>query len=225
MGSRHPSTLATDNCQRWLITRRQYTVVTGSFRPGLIDIGAFKYAVLGLIVLVLCLSIVVPSISLVVGSLMVRSGFFHLDPVFSLRHWIYLFNDRDLLQALRNTLVLASSTAVISPILFSMIAYILVRTRWRGRVLIDSMIWSSGAIPGILSSLGLLLMFLNTPGLSFLYGSMWALLMVVILQGNTSGTQLSKAVFAQIGQDMEANLAVEPADKLTTIWGKIKAVY
>ena len=64
-------------------------------------------------------------------------------------------------------------------------------------------------------------MFLNTPGLSFLYGSMWALLMVVILQGNTSGTQLSKAVFAQIGQDMEDQARVSGAGWLRTyfqIW-------
>ena len=207
--------------QRWLISRRRYTTVTGSFRPGLTDIGVAKYVALGLIVLILSLAIVVPSLSLVVGSFMVRSGFFQLDPIFSLRHWTFLFNDRYLIQALGNTLFLASTTAIISPILFSMIAYILVRTRWHGRALVDSIIWVSGAISGMLSGLGLLLMFLNTPGLSFLYGTMWALLIVVILQGNTTGTQMSKVVIVQMGQDMEDQARVSGAGWLRTyfrIW-------
>jgi iron(III) transport system permease protein len=207
--------------QRWLVNRRRYTTVTGSFRPGLINIGAAKYLAVGAIGLVLALSIIVPSLSLVVGSFMRRSGFFHIDPVFTFRHWTYLLEDEQLTKALLNTLVLAASTAIISPVLFSMIAYILVRTRWPGRILIDSIIWTSGAIPGILSGLGLLFLFLGTPGLIFLYGSMWALLIVVILQGNTTGVNLSKAVFMQMGQDMEDQARVSGAGWLRTyfrIW-------
>ncbi len=207
--------------QRWLISRRRYTTVTGSFKSGLTDIGIAKYGALGLIVLILSLAIVVPSLSLIVGSFMVRSGFFQLDPAFSLRHWTFLFDDLYLMRALGNTLILASTTAIISPIVFSMIAYILVRTRWRGRALVDSIIWISGAISGMLSGLGLLLMFLNTPGLSFLYGTMWALLIVVILQGNTTGTQMSKVVIVQMGQDMEDQARVSGAGWLRTyfrIW-------
>ena len=73
----------------------------------------------------------------------------------------------------------------------------------------------------MLSGLGLLLMFLNTPGLSFLYGTMWALLIVVILQGNTTGTQMSKVVIVQMGQDMEDQARVSGAGWLRTyfrIW-------
>ena len=29
--------------QRWVITRRQYTTITGSFKPGLIDLGIWRY--------------------------------------------------------------------------------------------------------------------------------------------------------------------------------------
>ena len=207
--------------QRWFVSRRRYTTVTGSFRPGLIDIGAVRYVAVGVIGLVLALAIIVPSLSLVVGSFMRRSGFFNIDPVFTYRHWAYLLEDEQLVTALLNTLVLASSTAIISPILFSMIAYILVRTLWPGRFIVDSIIWISGAIPGILSGLGLLFLFLGTPGLIFLYGSIWALFIVIILQGNTTGINLSKAVLVQMGQDMEDQARVSGAGWLRTyfrIW-------
>ncbi len=45
--------------------------------------------------------------------------------------------------------------------------------------------------------------FLDTPGLNFLFGTIWALVLVVILQGNTTGVNVMKGAFVQIGADME----------------------
>ncbi|HEY6364062.1 MAG TPA: hypothetical protein VI585_04655, partial [Candidatus Binatia bacterium] len=76
---------------------------------------------------------------------------------------------------------LAVTAAILSPLLFSLLAYILVRTRLPGRWALDLIIWGSGAIPGMLAGLGLLWLFLDTPGLSFLFGTLWALIIVVVL--------------------------------------------
>jgi iron(III) transport system permease protein len=187
--------------QRWILQRRRYTTISARFKPGLIDMGPWQPVITGFIILFLILMTVVPVVALVVGSFMTRAGFFELG--FSLSHWQLVLNEPLFLQALQTTFILAISTAIISPLLFSMLAYIMVRTRWRGRAILDSIIWTSGAIPGILSGLGLLLMFLGTPGLNFFYGTIWALLIVVILQGNTTGTNMSKAAIVQVGEEME----------------------
>jgi iron(III) transport system permease protein len=82
-------------------------------------------------------------------------------------------------------------------------------------------VWGSGAIPGILSGLGLLWLFLGTPGLSVLFGTIWALLIVVILGGNTTGVNVMKGVFVQIGADMEEAARVAGAGWVRTyfrIW-------
>jgi iron(III) transport system permease protein len=107
------------------------------------------------------------------------------------------------MRALWTTLAIATVAAIMSPLLFSVIAYILVRTRMPGRLILDWIVWGSGAIPGILAGLGLLWVFLGTPGLAFLYGTIWALILVVILQGNTTGVNVLKGVFVQVGPDME----------------------
>ena len=83
------------------------------------------------------------------------------------------------------------------------------------------MIWGSGAIPGLLSGLGLLLLFLGTPGLSILYGTIYALLLVVILQGNTTGVNITKGALVQVGFDMEEAARVSGAGWVRTyfrIW-------
>jgi iron(III) transport system permease protein len=189
--------------QRWLLHRRQVTTVTGRFRPGLIEIGRWRWLPFGLIVGVLLLLNVVPLVTVVLGSFMTRAGFFQIAQVFTFKHWTNVLLDNQFRTGLFNTLVLSGVAAIVGPFLFSFIAYVLVRTRWRGRSVLESIVWSSGAVPGILASLGLLWMFLGTPLLRPIYGTIWALVLVAILQGKLTGVQLCKATFLQLGQDLE----------------------
>jgi iron(III) transport system permease protein len=187
--------------QRWIIQRRRYTTLTGSFKPGLVDLGNWRFVLFAAIVLLLVVLSIMPVIVLILGSFMTRIGYFELG--FTLDHWRAVLGNPVFSLALQTTLVIATTAAIFSPLLFSVIAYILVRTRLPWRVALDWVIWGSGAIPGILAGLGLLWLFLGTPGLGFLYGSLWALILVVILQGNTTGVNVLKGVFVQVGADME----------------------
>lgn len=205
--------------QRWILERRRYTTISGQFRPGLIDLGPWNFVAFTAIALLLVLLTILPVVVLVLGSFMTRIGYFELG--FTLRHWTMVLNDPVFLRALRTTLLLAAAAAAVSPLLFSIIAYILVRTRLPGRGALDLIVWGSGAIPGILTGLGLLWLFLGTPGLSFLFGTIWALLIVVILQGSTAGVNVMKGMFVQVGADMEEAARVAGAGWVRTyfrIW-------
>lgn len=205
--------------QRWVLDRRRYTTITGNFKPGLIDLGRWNYVLFAAIVFLLLLLTIIPSLMLVLGSFMTRFGYFVLG--FTLDHWRLVLNDQLFLDAASTTLILGLFAAVGSPLLFSLLAYILVRTRMPGRWALDSMVWGTGAIPGILSSLGLLWLFVGTPGLTFLYGTIWALFLVVLIQGKTTGVNIMKTVFVQIGPDMEEAARVAGAGWIRTyfrIW-------
>ena len=205
--------------QRWILERRRYTTITGSFRPGLIDLGKWNHVAFGAIVLLLVLLTIGPLAILVLGSFMQRIGYFVLG--YTLDHWYLVVSDPVFLKALQTTLILAVSAAVCSPLLFFVLVYILVRTRLPGRGALDLMIWSSGAIPGILAGLGLLWVFLGTPGLKMLFGTIWALLIVVLLQGKTTGVNIMKGVLVQVGADMEEAARVSGAGWIRTyfrIW-------
>ena len=197
--------------QRWVVGRRNYTTVAGGFRPGLIDLGPWKWPLFGAIIFTIALMTIVPAIILVVGSFMTLSGVFAAKPLWTLGHWQFVFSDTRFLTAIKTTLILAFTSAIGSPLIFSLLAYMLVRTRWTGRWLLDVIIWGSAGIPGIISGLGLLIMFLDTPGLSFLYGTIWALIIVVLVQGNTTGTNVFKGVLVQLGKDMEEAARVSGA--------------
>ncbi len=207
--------------QHWLTTRRRYTTLTSNFRPGLIRLGKWKTPTITLVAGIAAMLTVVPVLTLVGGSFMTRVGFFEITPMFTLKHWQVVLDNRFFLEALRTTLILSTITAVVSPLLFSVVGYVIARTRWRGRGALDALLWSSSAIPGILASLGLMWAFLRTPGLEWLFGTIWALLIVTVLQGQLLGTQLAKGAYLQVGADMEEAARVAGAGWVRTyfkIW-------
>ena len=202
--------------QRWVTRRRHYTTITGKFSPGLIDLGGWKWVFLGAILSLLILLTALPIVVLIIGSFMNHVGFFNATPTWTLDHWHRVFSDELFAIGLRTTLTLAIVAGVASPLLFSVIAYLIVRSKWRLRSSLDSIIWISAAFPGILSALGLLMLFLSVPVLSWLYGSIWALIIVVIISGNTTGTNIFKGVLVQVGADLEEAARVSGAGWLST---------
>ena len=70
-------------------------------------------------------------------------------------------------------------------------------------MILDCIFWGSAGIPGILSGLGLLWVITGTAGLTWLYGTIWILIIVVILQGKLTSIQMFKATFLQMGADLE----------------------
>ncbi len=207
--------------QRWMLQRRLYTTIAAGFKPGLVNLGQWKWIVFGLITVLVVLLTLAPVAQLILQSFMTRAGYFDIHPTFTLSHWSKVLTDSFFLSALGNTIILAITAAILSPLLFSFLAYVLVRTRWRGRVLLDLIIWGSGAVPGMLSGLGLLWLFIGTPGFNALYGTLFALLIVVVIQGNTTGVNVAKGTFVQIGQEMEEAARVAGAGWFRTyfrIW-------
>lgn len=207
--------------QRWLLTRRQYTTIGSGYKPGLVHLGIMQPMAFIFIAFIVALLTVVPVITLLGGSFMTRAGFFQATPTYTLSHWQTVLADPIFFRALSTTFVISISTAVISPVLFSMVAYVLVRRKWRGRGVLDSIFWFSAGIPGMLSGLGLLWVILDTPGLNWLFGTIWILIIVGILQGKLTSIQMFKSIFLQVGQDMEEAARTSGAGWLYTyfrIW-------
>ena len=189
--------------QRKLIARRQFTTVSGQFKPKIIDLGPWRYPAtlfVGFFIVLLC---VVPILSVFGGSFMTRFGFFHLPKTWTVEYWQMALNDPRILTGLKNTLIVAGAAGLIGAFFFSLIGYILVRTRLPGRGILDSICWLPSAIPGVLTGLGLLWMFLGTPLFRPFYGTLFLLVVAQVLGGITLATQVLKASFIQLGKELE----------------------
>src|ERR671922_2103664 len=189
--------------QRRLIARRQFTTVTGQFKAKVIDLGVWRYPATAFVVFVVFLLDVVPVLSVFGGSFMTRFGFFNLPKTWTLEYWKMALNDPRIIQGLENTLIISASAAIFGMIIFSLIGYVLVRTKLPGRSILDSICWLPSAIPGVLSGLGLLWMFLGTPIFRPFYGTLFLLVIASVLGSITFATQILKANFVQLGAELE----------------------
>ena len=126
--------------QRWILTRRRYTTITGNFRQGLADLGHWKWFAFAFVISDHVISLFTLLV-MVGGSFMTRVGLFMLNPVFTTAHWEFVLDSGLFYDGLKTTLVLAITAGILSPLLFSALAYIIVRTRWRFRYTLDSLIW------------------------------------------------------------------------------------
>jgi iron(III) transport system permease protein len=189
--------------QRRLITRRQFTTVTGQFKPKIIDLGIWRIPATIFVGLVIFLLDVVPVLSVFGGSFMTRFGFFNLPKTWTFDYWNMALSDPRILQGLQNTLIIAFSAALFGAFFFSLVGYVLVRTKLPGRGILDSICWLPSAIPGVLAGLGLLWMFLGTPFFRPFYGTLFLLVVASVLGGITLATQILKANFIQLGNELE----------------------
>jgi iron(III) transport system permease protein len=105
---------------------------------------------------------------------------------------------------LTNTLILATTAGVLGPLIYSVVAYMVVRARGAaGRGTLDFLLWVPSVIPGALAGLGLLWMFAGTPIFQPLYGTIFVLIIATVLGTTTLASQLIKASLLQLGVELE----------------------
>jgi iron(III) transport system permease protein len=103
-------------------------------------------------------------------------------------------------------------------ILGGMVAYVSVRTRWRGRRLIESLAWLPWMMPGMVLGVGFLWGFAIIPGPIEIYGTVWALLLAYIALGTPLAVRIMNGTFTQLSFDIEECSRVHGASWLQTLW-------
>ena len=156
-----------------------------------------------MIALLVLLMTIVPVGLVVIGTFMSLFGYFNVAQVWTLRNWQTALSNATFAHAAANTLLLAGGKAIISMVLFTVIAYVAVRTKFAARGALDLLVWLPSTLPGIILSLGFLWLFLGTPLLRPLYGTTFALILVTALGSITLGTQITKASLLQLGDGLE----------------------
>jgi iron(III) transport system permease protein len=191
-----------------LLGRRSYTSVTGKgYRPQVTELGVWRWPAFGLFVLYALVAVVLP-----IGQIFATSFF----KVFGLLDWnlFTLDNYRQVLtdpllgRALRNTLFLAVAGGILVVFLSGLVAYVVVRTRFVGRRVLEILSWLPWTLPGIVLSLAMLWAYIRVPGL---YGTIFILLVAYVTHGLPIGTRALSGTLAQLSMDLEESARVSGA--------------
>ena len=199
--------------RRYFKGERKFAVITGQgYSTVRIRLGKWRYVALGGFVLWFAVMMVMPLVFLVIGSFMRRYGFFNLKNPYTLSHWQNLFSDPVFLGSLKNSLMIASATALMGVLLYSAVGYMLASPRkTKSGTALEFFCWLPWVIPGILLGLGLLWIFLSTPLSTVLYGTILGIALALTIQDSPVSTQAFKSGFLQLGQDLEESARVTGA--------------
>jgi len=190
--------------QRRFIAQRNYETITGrgfSIRPT--PLGRWRYPAFALVLSFAMIVTLVPTALLLVGTFMKLFGFFNIADPWTLDNWRATLSDPVLLRSLWNTLAIGVGSGVIGVFFFALIAYMIVKTRHTGRWLLDFLSWLPWSIPGILLGVALLWTFLQTKIFLPIYGTIYLLMIAMVIKSMPFGTQLIKSVLIQLGTDLE----------------------
>ncbi|MBF8254082.1 MAG: ABC-type Fe3+ transport system permease component, partial [Deltaproteobacteria bacterium] len=190
--------------QRSYIGKRIYATLTGrgfSIRPT--HLGRWRTPAFALVLAFALFVTLVPTVLLLTGTFMKLFGFFHIADPWTLENWRATLNDPVLMRSLWNTLAIGLGSGIIGVLFYSLIAYVVVRTRHRGRWLLDFLSWLPWSIPGILLGIALLWTFLQTKIFLPIYGTIYLLMIAMVIKSMPFGTQMIKSVLLQLGNDLE----------------------
>ncbi len=186
-----------------LFTRKRYTTVGGQYKGNIIRLGQWRWPAFGLVAGVAIFTTVIPVLLLLMGTFMKLWGFFHIPDPWTTGHWEIVLNDPVFVESLNNTLIISAGTALLGAVLSLIISYIIVRTRYVGRYVLDFLSWLPFTLPGIILGLGFLWMFLGVRILQPLYGTQVMLILALTIGSMTSKIQIVRTNIIQIGPELE----------------------
>jgi iron(III) transport system permease protein len=140
-------------------------------------------------------------------------GYYSIDDPWTVGNWTRVLSDRTFVASLKNSIYLGVGTAIAGMIGFSIVANIIVRTRFAWRSALDFLAWFPSLLPGIILSLGLLYCYLGSPVLRPVYGSIFGMVVATLIGCLTIGVQVVKSNLMQIGAELEGAARVTGANR------------
>jgi iron(III) transport system permease protein len=208
--------------RRFLRHSERYSTITGKgFRPRVISLGQWRYPALGLFIAYFLLAVVAPFAVLLWTSLLpsYRIPSFEALSFFTLKNYAEVFSTPRVLPVLWNTLVLMVIAATATMLLAFIVSWIIVRSRVKGKGLLDGLVFIPHAIPGIVVALALMMAYLSPPlRYTGIYGTVWILVMGLVVSYISFGTRLMNSAIMQIQKELEQAAYVCGASSFKTLF-------
>ena len=197
----------------------RFATITGKgYRPRLTALGKWRYAALAVFLLYFALTIAAPGFVLLWSSLLpvylVPS--WELLPDLTLEHYREVLSDGDVVDATFNTLAVALGAATLTMLLSLVVAWVVIRKRFRGRSLLDAVTFLPHALPGVIVAIAFMFLYLQPPLNELgLYGTVWIIMLGLTVSYIAFGSRTMTGALAQVHVELEEASHVSGARWLT----------
>jgi len=194
----------------------KYATVTGKgFRPRTIDLGAWRYFTLAIFIVYFLLIVIMPFLVLLWSSLQK----FYAPPSMealsriTLDGYRYILGSDSIRRAALNSLWMSVTTATVVMLLASVVCWIVVKTKIRGRWLLDNLASLPMVFPGLVLGVSIMIFYLTFD--IGIYGTFWIILLAYITRFLPYGLRYSTTSMLQIHKDLEESGGMSGASWLT----------
>src|SRR6476620_6462229 len=202
--------------QRAFLARRSYVTLAGKgSRPQLMQLGALRWPMLGVVVVIFIVSIGAPYATLIAVSFSKSWGLDFWKGLTLANYKFILFDYNVTQRAILNSLMLATAAATIAVILGAVIGWIDLRTRIPGRRFLDYAALIPLGLPGIVVAVALIQFWLAMP--IALYGTLAILLLAYVGRYIPLGVRAANSSLRQIDPSLEESAQILGASWMTTM--------
>ena len=195
----------------------KYATMTGKgFRPRQIDLGGWRWVTAAAFVLYFALIVVLPFFVLLWSSF---QRFYTVPSREALQNltldpYRFIFSYPDLASTVWNSLLLSFGSATVVMLVTSVICWIVVKTRIRGRWVLDNIASLPLVFPGIVLGLSIMIFYLNVD--VGIYGTIWIMFIAYITRFMPYGLRYNTTSMLQIHRELEESAAMCGASWTTT---------
>jgi iron(III) transport system permease protein len=135
----------------------------------------------------------------------------------TIRHYDTVLQSPVFWRSLTNSLVLAGAAGLITILIGLTVAYIVHRTTFPLRKLLDYLAWVPWTVPGLVMGLGLLWAYIYLPDPFNFYGTIWLVVVAFVTTGLPLGVRLLGAGVVQVDPSLEQIGWAHGAGRLATL--------
>lgn len=182
---------------------RFHTVTGKGYRPTLIRLGSWRYVAGGALLLYFFVLLVLPFLIILWASLLP----YYIQPSlegiskFTLKNYTTALRFPKITDSIQNSILLGLGSATLVMVLTTLASWILVRTKLRGRWLLDLLTTLPLLFPGIVMGLAILRFYLYVP--IPVYGTLWILLLAFMTRYIPYGIRYTHAGLLQLHKELE----------------------
>ena len=180
-----------------------HTVTGKGYRPTVIQLGGWRYVTAALLLLYSFVLLVLPFLIVLWASLLP----FYMQPsfeafsLFTLKNFVTAIHFPKITDSIKNSVLLGLGSASVVMLLTTFASWLLVRTKLRGRWLLDLLTTLPLLFPGIVMGLAIMRFYLIVP--IPIYGTLWILLVAFITRYIPYGIRYTHSGLLQLHRELE----------------------
>jgi len=194
----------------------KFAVITGKgYSPKIMKLGRWRYIGLTFLIGYLLIDVILPYFTLLLASLQL---FWHPSKLFNnltLQNYIELSTYPSFLTGTINSILISSLSATVTLVVALLITYLSLRTKIKGKGLLEGLGMLPRIFPGLVLGVGFLWVAVSLP--TAIYGTIWLLIVAYIVKYIPHGVRFLSEPLIQIHRDLEDASRISGASLLYTI--------